>query len=433
MPTSVTLLSTSDNMGGASIGAVRLQQALSRYSPLYSQILVQEKNTQNPAIAALDDSWLGKKKALFRFAGERLYLKAYEASKKQHWAFDPAVLGVDVTEHPFVQKAQILHLHWINHGFLSTQSFQKLVETDKPLVWTMHDMWPFTGGCHHSGECDHFINKCGHCKFLRYPSEVDLSNQIWERKQKVMDPANLTTVACSDWLANRARKSSLLKKHTIVSIPNPLDTDVFKPTEKKAARWKLNLPQHKHLILFAAMRVDAPMKGFSYFKEALERLATAHPETKEQIELVIFGQTEGLPKLPYPAHHLGRLSNPERIALAYSAASVFVIPSLEENLPYTIMEAMACGTPSVGFNIGGIPELIDDGVNGALAEYRSSEDLMRALYQTLYQSDYESLRRNARQKVLTQYAEPVIARRYQTLYEDVLGRSRRKPLEGSNT
>lgn len=417
MPTSVTLFSTSDNMGGASMGALRLQQALSRYTPLFSQILVQQKQTSNEAVVAYDDSWWGKKQALSRFARERLYLKAYEKSKEQHWAFDPALYGVDVTDHPFVQKANILHLHWINHGFLSTKSFQKLADLKKPIVWTMHDMWPFTGGCHHSGDCDHYEVECGDCKFLRYPSEIDLSHEIWERKKKVMDPALLTMVACSDWLAHRARQSSLLKDHTVVSIPNPIDTDVFKPIDKKEARWKLNVPQHKHLILFAAMRVDAPMKGFSYFKEALEKMAALYPETKNQVELLIFGQTQGLPALPYRSHHLGRLSDPERIARAYSAASVFVIPSLEENLPYTIMEAMACGTPSVGFRIGGIPELIDDGINGALADYRSSDDLMRAMYQAIYAPNAKQLQQNARKKVLENYAEPVIARRYEDLYK----------------
>ncbi|MFT4031415.1 MAG: glycosyltransferase family 4 protein [Siphonobacter sp.] len=420
MSYSVTLLSTSDNMGGASIGAVRLQQAFSRYSSLQSHILVQEKNTDNPSITQFDSSWLGKKKKLIRFAGERLFLKACEASKEHHWAFDPALLGLDVTKHPLVQQADLIHLHWINHGFLSTHSLAKLAGMNKPLVWTMHDMWPFTGGCHHSGECDHYTQYCGVCKFLGKPSPTDLSNQVWHRKNTALTNAPLTAVACSEWLAGRARESSLLQNHQVVTIPNPLDTNVFKPTDKTLARRTLGLPTDKHFILFAAMRVDAPMKGFTYFKEALEKMYAEYPETTDQIELLLFGQTEGVPPLPYPAHSLGRLSDASRIALAYSAASVFVIPSLEENLPYTIMEAMSCGTPSIGFHIGGIPELIDDGLNGALASYRSSTDLKRAIHQTLYSPNYEILRQNARQKVLTQYAEPVIAQRYFDLYKEVL-------------
>lgn len=409
-------------MGGASIGAVRLQQALSRYSDWDSLILTREKNTANPAVLPYSTSGIEKRFAFGRFAAERLYLKAFEKAKEQHWAFDPALFGANLKHHPAITDADILHLHWINHGFLSTRSLAGLALLGKPLVWTMHDMWPFTGGCHHSGECENYTGSCGNCKFLRNPSSSDLSHSIWKRKEKALAPSRLTAVACSDWLAGRAQRSGLFGARKVVSIPNPLDTEVFTPVSKVAARRALGLPEDKHLILFAAMRLDAPMKGFSYFREALERLAQQIPESRENTGLLLFGQSDAkdFEGLPYRAHALGRLSDPQRIAQAYAAASVFVIPSLEENLPYTIMEAMACGTPAVGFEIGGIPELIDDGINGGLATYRSAESLSRKIAEVLYSPGYDRLSENARAKVLASYSEKVIAGRYAALYEETL-------------
>lgn len=409
-------------MGGASIGAVRLQQALSRYSDWNSNILVREKNTSNPSVVPYSSSAWGKRIGFARFAAERLYLKAFEASKEQHWAFDPALFGTDLTGHPAVVKADVLHLHWINHGFLSTGSLAGLARSGKPLVWTMHDMWPFTGGCHHSGECENYTGRCGNCKFMRRPAPSDLSHSVWQRKERALAGGNLTAVACSEWLADRARRSGLFGQRKVVAIPNPLDTDVFAPVPKQQARRTLGLPENKHLILFAAMRLDAPMKGFAYFREALERLAAAFPESRETTELLLFGQSkeEDFAGLPYKAHALGRLSDSQRIAQAYAAASVFVIPSLEENLPYTIMEAMSCGTPSVGFRIGGIPELIDDGVNGGLAAYRSAESLSGKIAAVLFGEGYEALCDNARVKVVTSYSEKVIAKRYAEVYEGSL-------------
>jgi glycosyltransferase involved in cell wall biosynthesis len=401
----VVFINTSDSSGGAAIACSRLQKALEKHAGIHGSILVQEKKTV----------WT-------RFIAERLLFLPYEKSKAIRFLFNRGIAGVDISEHPLVQNADIIHLHWVNFGFLSVASLKKLFALGKPVVWTFHDMWPFTGGCHHSGECENYQIQCGNCKFLKNPSQKDISRKDWLVKRAAYQPHHFTVVGCSQWLAKRAKNSSLLGDFRIESIPNPIDTAVFSPVSKNEARKQLNLPADKHLILFAAMRVNALMKGFSYFQDALILLKDKHPELSEHIELIVFGQAddEVLNQLPFKTHKLGHLSDIKQIVLAYNAASVFVTPSLEENLPNTIMESFACGTPAVGFSIGGIPEMINHQSNGYLAEYRSVGSLATGIQWVLENNGEGKLSKNAREKVLERYAENVVASQYETLYKSLL-------------
>ena len=413
------LLSTSDSLGGAALAAVRLQQALARHTPVQARLLVQEKKTDNPAITSIGEGFPGRQLALARFIGERLVYLPQEISPDKRFAFSPAAFGARLHAHPLVQTADVLHLHWVNFGFLSTHGIGQLAALQKPLVWTMHDMWPFTGGCHHSGDCERFRQSCGQCRFMKRPSAHDLSHRVWHRKQQAYAAARLFPVACSRWLAGRAEAAGLFAGRPIRTLPNPLDTDVFRPIARAEARRALGLPENKKLVLFAAMRVEAPMKGFSFLQEMLQRQAALRP--RADTELLVFGSAKAtdFEHLPNKTHALGLLRDPHRMALAYAAADVFVTPSLEENLPYTVMEALACGTPVLGFRVGGIPEMIEHRRTGYLAAYRSAEDLLAGLEFLL--SDENATQRShlARQFVLAHYAEAVVARQYAALYEAI--------------
>ncbi|PWK26185.1 glycosyltransferase involved in cell wall biosynthesis [Arcicella aurantiaca] len=433
----ILLLNTDDFTGGAAIACRRLLKALRTHTGVNAQMLVQESKSGQEGVVQLNNSWFSKKKAFLRFVAERLYFFFFEKSKEVRFLFNPAKFGMDISKNQDITNSDIIHLHWINFGFLSISSLQKLFKTQKPIVWTLHDMWAFTGGCHHSGECENYQKSCGNCdKFLKTPSDNDLSNQIWKDKTKAFEGANLTVITCSQWLGNRAKQSSLFKNVRVESIPNPIDIDVFHPIDKAKARQKFGLSEDKQYILFAAMRVDAVGKGFAYFAEALSilnaRLLNLEAERRPnrtsnrsvgRIEIIVFGQAEAsdFDSLPFKVNILGRLSDLSTIAHAYSAASVFVIPSLEENLPNTIMESMACGTPAVGFNVGGIPEMIEHETSGVpptgyLAKYKSAEDLAKGIYWTLFESDYQSLAHNSRQKVLDNYSEKVVAEKYKRVY-----------------
>ena len=432
----ITILSTFDNFGGASIAASRLNKALNT-NGLSSNMLVQDKKGNLPYTETVAPNWFQKKLAFLRFALDRLQFTFYEKNKDVRFIFSQATIGVNVSNHPLIQQSDIIHLHWINFGFLSLDSLEKLFNTNKPIVWTLHDMWAFTGGCHYARECTNYEKNCGNCvPFLKNPSENDLSNQVWKRKKEIFSKANLTIVTCSEWLAQKARESSLLKDKTIISIPNPIDIDVFRPIEKSVARAYFKLAPDKKYILFGAVKISDERKGFAYFVEALSMLdirllilenessnnehrLTNIEHRKKDIEIIIFGQaqTSDFEGLPFKVNILGRLLDLETIARAYSVASVFVSPSIEDNLPNTIMESMACGTPVIGFEVGGIPEMIDHQKNGYLAQYKSAEDLAKGIYWTLFESDYQALTNNSRKKVLDNYSEKVVAEKYKEVYK----------------
>jgi glycosyltransferase involved in cell wall biosynthesis len=429
----ITILSTFDNFGGASIAASRLNKALNT-NGLSSNMLVQDKKGNLPNIETIAPNWFQKKLAFLRFAFDRLQFTFYEKNKEVRFIFSQAKIGVDVSNHPLIQQSDIIHLHWINFGFLSLDSLEKLFNTHKPIVWTLHDMWAFTGGCHYSRECTNYERECGNCEqFLRNSSGNDLSHQVWKRKKEIFLNANLTIVTCSEWLAQKARESSLLKDKTIISIPNPIDTDIFRPIEKNVARAYFNLSPDKKYILFGAVKISDERKGFAYFIEALSILlplsvssqttakSSVSPQKTENIEIIIFGQAQAsdFEGLPFKVNILGKLSDIETIAKAYSAATVFVSPSIEDNLPNTIMESMACGTPVVGFKVGGIPEMIDHKQNGYLANYKSSEDLAEGIYWTIFKADYQELTDNSRRKVIDNYSEKVVAEKYKKLYQSL--------------
>ncbi len=416
-------------MGGAAIACLRLLNTLNQTEGIEATMLVQEKKRDNPNVKAIAETWLQKKMAFARFVQERLFFKFQEKNKEIRFAFSPANSGIDISVHPLVQEADIIHLHWINFGFLSIKSLKKLFALKKPIVWTLHDMWAFTGGCHHSGDCENYQISCGNCvQYLKNPSPTDLSNKVWQRKNAFFSPTpalpdrvGVSFIACSQWLASRAKKSSLLKDFSVKAIPNPLDINLFSPQNKVDARKKLGLPTDKKLILFVAAKVSVIWKGFGYFQESLEILKAQYPHNQD-IELIILGESdaEAIEKLPFKAHTLGRISDVNKIVSIYSAADVFVTSSIQENLPNTIMEAMACGTPAVGFEVGGIPEMIESYKNGFLAKYKSAESLADGIKWVLFEANNAELSSNARQKVLDNYSEKVVIEQYLEVYRSLV-------------
>ena len=421
----ILILSTFDTFGGAAIAAMRLNKALTG-SGVESRLLVQEKKSTDSRVAGIASDWFKKKAAFLRFAMDRLQFSFYEKDKQARFQFSQATIGAGIQNHPLIRQADVIHLHWINFGFLSIDSIQQLIDTGKPVVVTMHDMWYFTGGCHYSKDCSNYLRACGNCvPFLRKPEPADLSHSGWLKKQQLFKNTSITFVGCSEWLAAKARTSSLLKEANVQSIPNPINTDVFAPANKKQAQDFFTLDPHKTYILFAAMKVSDERKGFIYFKEALHILKSMLAADQQTIELLIFGQDDvrDFESIPFKINTLGRLSDISVIATAYAAAHVFVIPSIEDNLPNTVMEALSCGTPVVGFNKGGIPEMVDHKQTGYIAAYKSAQDLAAGIYWTLFQSEYTGLCQHAREKVLSNYSESAVAARYLQVYQQALGKS----------
>lgn len=416
----IALLNTSERTGGAGIACNRLMKALNNAGH-QAFMLVRDKRTDDANVISLNNGFFTRRLNKFRFLYERLSIFwANSLCKKDLFAVSIANTGTDISEHPIVKDADIIHLHWINQGFLSLKDIRKLIETNKPVVWTMHDMWPCTGICHHARECDNYQTHCQHCFFLKRPAKKDLSYRIFDKKHVVYQSGKLTFIACSNWLKGRAEKSALFAGHSLFSVPNPIDTSRFRPTDKFRCRKDFNLPIDKQLILFGSMKVSDKRKGIDYMIKAAEILS--ENENSKDIELVIFGQSTIDPTVifPFKVNYVRFLSNEEDMISLYNAVDIYVTPSLEENLPNTIMEAMACGTPCVGFNTGGIPEMIDHKENGYIAEYKSSEDLAAGILYVLNEAGLEKFGVSARKKVTQNYSQDIIAASYVRIYNQLI-------------
>jgi len=265
--------------------------------------------------------------------------------------------------------------------------------------------------------CEQYLSQCIECPLLPGDS---LARQVWNKKKQMLNGQHITYVCCSEWLAGEAKKSALLHGQRIVSIPNAIDTRMFRPQDKQQARRTLDLPVDRRIILFVSQRVTDPRKGISYFVEAISRLVGQHPEMKENTGVAILGghAEEVALRLALPSYPLGYVNNPSRIISVYNAADVYVLPSLEDNLPNTIMEAMACGVPCVGFRVGGIPEMICHQENGYVAHERDAADLAQGIRYVLAEADYAALSRECQHWVAQKYSQQSVANRYMEEYQN---------------
>jgi glycosyltransferase involved in cell wall biosynthesis len=362
-----------------------------------------------------------KARAVFNILAERYLVKLFVKALKT--PFSLQWFGRSVIKHPSVKNADIIHLHWINHGFLSPKFLAQLDELEKPIVWTFHDSNAFTGGCHVRYSCEHFHKECGFCPLLKNSHKNDLSHKTWIRKKNAYSELNCHIVAPSRWMAQSVKFSSLMGFREVTVIPNTIETNVFKPYKKGEAKQMLKIAPEKFVLMSGFMpSKNDKHKGTSYLIEALADLATRPGVIKEDIELVIFGNKDeaNMPEFPFKTTFLGTISNDEHLAKCYSAADVFITPSLEDNLPNTVMEALACATPVVAFNTGGIPDMVKHLENGYIAEYQNAEDMATGI-EWLYQDENApEIQKEARRSILMHFSEAVIAEKHLNLYQSLL-------------
>lgn len=415
----ILIINTSERMGGAAIAANRLMDAL-RNNGIQAKMLVRDKQTDRVTVIGLKKTWW----KIWQFIWERIVIwKANRFKKHNLFEVDIANTGTNILSLPEFTQADIIHLHWINQGMLSLTDIRRIIESGKPIVWTMHDMWPFTGICHYAGECEKYTSQCENCPLLYKDSRKDLSYRTFLKKRKMLEGSRIHFVACSRWLENMAGKSELIGKHALTNIPNAINTNLFQPRNKQAARQKLNLPTDKKLLLFGSMKTTDKRKGIDYLVEACRILSKEQPEFCQQLGVVVLGkQSEQYQSLfPFPIYTMDYVHDEKEVVNIYNAVDLYVTPSLQDNLPNTIMEAMACGVPCVGFQVGGIPEMIDHLHNGYVADYRSAKDFANGIHWTLSEGEYQSLSEEARRKVTTSYSENAVARRYIEVYNKITG------------
>ncbi len=410
----VVLLNSSDTEGGAARAAYRLHQGLQGIG-VSSQMLVKNKKSGEPNVIMSQKGIANKFDKIISTISNsplRLYPERNAAIFSPEWLPDSLAAKVEKIQ------PDIINLHWVCGGYMQVESVPKF---NKPLVWTLHDMWPFTGGCHYSEECDRYTKSCGSCPQLHSTKESDLSRWVWQRKAQAWKNLNLTLVTPSHWLAECAKSSSLLQEYPVNVIANGLDPEVYKPLNRLLLRESLNLPQNKQLVLFGAMQgTDDRWKGFPLLVPALQSLSKSGWQDK--IELLVFGssQPENPIDVGFKTHYLGRLED-ESLAKVYAAADVMVVPSRYEAFGQTASEALACGTPVVAFDVTGLKDIVDRQQNGYLAKPYETEDLARGIAWVLEDPDrHEKLCRSARLKVEEKFTLQVQARAYKNLYEEIL-------------
>lgn len=411
----LVILNTSDSNGGAAIATYRLHCGL-RSIRVDSSLMVQDKGADDHSVIG-PTTYRQSAIASLRPYLERLTLRAYR--KRAKVIFSPASIPDKLADRVNILKPDIVHLFWVNLGFMKIETLRRF---NAPIVWTLHDMWPFTGGCHYDNECGRFRQSCGRCPVLGSDVDHDLSRRIWERKKTSWAGVPIVVVATSHWLANMARESTLFRDQRIEVIPNGIDTEKYKPLDQQMARAAFGLPQDKHLILFSAFAATTDKrKGNHLLVSGLEKMAKMG--RGESIELVVIGASASgnQPDFGMKVHYMGSLHDEISQVLLYSAVDVTVTPSMQENLSNVVVESLACGTPVVAFDIGGMPDMIDHQQNGYLATPFEPDDLAAGMMWVLENKDrHDLLARRARQTAVERYALETVSRQYLALYQSVL-------------
>jgi glycosyltransferase involved in cell wall biosynthesis len=311
----------------------------------------------------------------------------------------------------------VINLHWIA-GFVDYQRFFTKIPSATPVVWTLHDMNAFTGGCHFDLGCGRHAQSCGACPQLGSSNPRDLTRQIWQRKKAAFARVRnrLHVVAPSQWLARKVRESGMGKSFCVSTIPYGVETEEFAPRDRRTARDLIGIPREATVLLFVGEAVDNRRKGFALLAEALSGL-------NHLPDLVLLSVGHGKLSLDVqiPWRHFGHVDHDRILSFVYSAADAYVIPSIQDNLPNTVLEAMACGTPVVGFDVGGIPDMVRLGITGLLAPAGDVQGLRAAIAELLRNPERRAeMAANCRSIAVREYALEVQARRYSQLYEAIL-------------
>lgn len=348
--------------------------------------------------------------SLFRGNLDKFFLFFYSKRKKR--LFSTGFFGFDLTKTQEYKDADILHLHWINNGFIKIKSLKKI---KKPIVWTVRDMWPMTGGCHYSMNCENFKKGCGCCEQLSSKKKHDLSKIVLNRKKKYV-PKHTKIVGVSNWVSNSAKESELFKNFDIRTIHNGINTTEFFPIDKKIAKTIFNITTKKKIILLGAQNLLDFHKGFGEFLKAVELL------DREKYFLCFFGHVNlsQISNLGFEYCSFGYFHDNLSLRLAYSCADVFVAPSTMEAFGKTLVESMACGTPVACFDKTGASDLIEHKIDGYRAKPFDTKDLATGIKYLVNKKDEIGFSEKVRQKIVFKYDIKVIAVEYIKIYQEIL-------------
>ena len=361
------------NEGGAYRAAKRINWALNNIG-VDSKILILFKRKEEPNINSF------YKSNMQIFFHKIIYMASVSKLKKYNIIGNiyESKIGVNILKNKLMKSADIINIHWVNDGMLSYNGIKRLGEkTGKRIVWTLHDMYAFTAGCYYSNGCDEYKRGCTHCHYIENNNQAQTYITSLFRKKKDALKENVSFVGCSNWISGCANESIISKNCLVETIPNPIDLKIFYPRRDFSRVYqRYMIPMGKKIILFGAMSAFSDKrKGYGYLLKALEFV-----ENKKEYHIIVFGgKNDFLLPVNMEYTNIGVINNDDDLAMIYSAADVFIAPSIQENLSNTVMESLACGTPVVAFNIGGMPDLIEHQKNGYLARLYDSEDLAEGI------------------------------------------------------
>jgi glycosyltransferase involved in cell wall biosynthesis len=402
-------LAYSDYIGGASVAAIRIHNCLYKNN-INSRLWVNEKFSKHFAVEEPFNKISKNFKRLGRYITFPL-LKVIKTNVPIHHS--PSVFPSNWVKLINNSDADIVNLHWIQR---ETMSIKDISQIKKPIVWTLHDMWAFCGAEHYTND-NRWREGYYSNNRPNYESGFDLNRWTWNRKKKYWkNPIQIVTP--STWLAKCVKESALMKNWPVSVIASPIDTDQWTPMNKKNARQLLNLPPDANLILFGAVGGEKdPRKGYDLLLSALDYVKA--DKKIKKIELVVFGQskTKSQLDLGFPIHYFGHLENNLILRNLYNAADLMAVPSRQDNLPNTAVEAQACGTPVVSFDIGGLPDIVEHQKTGYLAKAFDTRDLANGITWVLEQNDSNKLGNNARERAVEKFSEKKTSEDYMNIYK----------------
>lgn len=366
----VVLISTSDISHGAGIAAYRLHCGL-LLAGIDSRMLVTEKLSQDNTVMQVPPPPSSRSAACTR----RLFHMAEHALNVAGLQNVVSVATPYLMCHPWIKSADLIHLHNI-HWHSRHLSLLMLPHLSRiPMIWTLHDMWPMTGHCYYPSDCTRWINGCGKCPDLGiYPRMlIDATAMMFAIKRIVLRNTSITVVAPSEWMQHQAQLSPIFAGKQVHCIPNGVDTNVFYQRDRLSIRTGLGIKPSESAILFVSSQLDDPRKGFFQFSEALSGLRL--PKERVVILTMGGGEIDSEQLSGFRVLSMGYVGDEDRMAQIYSAADLQVVSSLQDNLPNVVLESLACGTPVVCFDCGGLKDMICHRENGYLAAWKDADDL----------------------------------------------------------
>lgn len=411
----VVIINRSDIIGGAAIASLRLVHALQE-AGVDARMLVIDRQSDDPLVGVMGSKWRNK----WNFLAERMQVARCNGFKRETlFMIDPATHGLDLSQHPLVQDADVIVLAWVNQGMLSLKGIGKLAALGKPLVWVMHDMWNCTGICHHAYECEAFKGECQACPLLGGRGE-DLSTRTQRVKAELYKKyGNIHFVPVSHWLENKCRESSLMRHAPISVIANAFPVEQFSPQRLPNSDYGID-PDKKVMVMGAA-RLDDPVKGFDTLIDTTRHIASEMPDLTQRLHLLLFGGIKDaslLEQIALPYTHLGTVSD---VASVYAHGDVVLSTSRYETLPTTLIEGQASGCMPVTFGRGGQADIVEHLHTGYIAVYNDPADMARGIAWAI---DAPVTRQQLNEAVERKFAASIIARQYIQLFENLLAKPR---------